>query len=736
MFNENDLEKFKRLDLIIKGTLDDLLSGNIEGLEDYKIIISHEPGSQRLINLIPKFMKKKYSGYESAFLKLESLKKSNKYSLDFIKDNYRYDMQTMLIYIDHEKDTIYIIDGQQRLTMHFTLKMYLNIVALQNKDSNLSKTLQSEAGVNVNKKFTFSKPNFYVKTLNEFNIEITDAEGDITSVETISDFQKLTWLYNKAINRFRNTDFSIEDFVIYMESNLIKTELNSEGEEVSYTENSLYFNYFKTLITIVLDSPLGYDKLHEASHTIRVNLDLKSPFETIPEALIRIGNKPADMNASTFCLSSMFMSLDNDIDRRKFNDIYKSIMNASDSIETKNDYLIQILVSKYNSLFVSKNLSETKNIFTAVEAIQENGLIVLSELKVISDIYFYLTASITTASIETLLAKIFTANFLLKLKDSEVSYQLLRLIKEHNSPEKTLFVAIPVIVRLLEIEKSFNILKSTSSIFVAIEKYLRAINLFFMSKRDSINNLKQEEVLFFEIGNKILSTELSNIKSAFELSNIQSLLLSVSSIVSMSNSMEEPTWKGTILNDKSYIREGQLGNAGRVNDLPENKEFYLKFSGLNESSTTIKTILLRYFAKKVSDIAEEFDHFTPVNKIPTVFEIECEQKKSLNTVINRSANRTRRKGNDITLLSNDSHTSNCIYYAKESGLITGKREDTRSLASLLKVERVKDFIYRNRDIIIGYKEIESNIDFSISKIFLGEKIDLIASPVKVLKVEF
>lgn len=723
-------------DFCVKATLNAILSGKIRDLNGFKIIISHEPGSQRLLNLEEKAIKRKLKAYISTYLKVNDIMRTKNMSLNQVLEVYRYDMQGILIDINVEEKTIYIIDGQQRLTLHFVVLMYLNIYALKFRDKNLSNQLQSNAGVKINEKFTFTQPNLNIKTLNEFTVEKTTAEGE-TEFEQVSDLMKVLNLYNHSINYFKSkNDFSINDFV----NNMFK---KFELEENKH--NSMYLSFIKTVFSNLEEMISDTKSLIMATNLIRVTVNVKSPFDSISEALIKQGIKAAVMNSSIFALTSMFQNINSDPEAViSFNNIYQKIMTRTDNIEVLNDFFFQILVSKHeNQYFVSKDIDSVSNIFHVVEQIMAykhiSGLTLLKELEEISDLYFSLTKSkAQDTNKKYRLEDSLDTNLVshIKSKNYELLYGLDRLLNEHGLDQKSFFILIPFVITISKIYKEDN--KLGESLLCKSEKFIRTINLFLFSKKESINNLKGVQAYFSYLAGLMLSVKnkqefLKNI----ELDNLSEIKLTDLELQSLLKSLETNAWKGGNNSVKSYLRECQLGNVDRIQH-NVNKEFTNEYKELSERKTCIDTILDRYFTKGKGNSSEELDHYESKDKKrPTSYQEKIYPLNSLHTITSKKNNRIKGKEGDITVLSRDQYTSNQWQYSNKSGLTTNKEKDTLILHKYLHIEKMKDFFVRNSDIIVftnnyitesigekkydivyNYAENSFDIDYSINKIFL------------------
>ena len=724
-------------DFCVKATLNAILSGKIKDLNGFKIIISHEPGSQRLLNLEEKAIKRKIKAYISTYLKVHSIMKDKNKSLKEVIELYKYDMQGILVDINIEEKTIYIIDGQQRLTLHFVILMYLNIYALKSRDLELSHNLQSNAGVKINDKYTFTQPNLSIKTLNEFTVETTTIEGE-TELTQVSDLMKVLNLYNHSINYFKSkNDFSIKDFV----NNMLKRFESEENKQ-----NSMYLSFIETVFLNIEEMISDTKSLIIATNLIRVTINVKSPFDTISEALIKQGIKPAVMNSSIFALTSMFQNISEDQDSViSFNNIYQKLMTRSDNIEVLNDFFFQILVSKYESqYFVSKDIDSVTNIFNVAEQIMAykdvSGLTLIKELEQISDLYFSLTKAKAKDSnkkyrLQDSLDNDFVSH--IKAKNYELLYGLDRLLNEHGLDQKTFFILIPFIIVLENLYKVDSNL--SEGLLKKSEKFIRTINLFLFSKKESINNLKGVQGYFSYLAGLILTIKnTKDFNKNISLENLNDIKLTDIELQSLLKSLETSAWKGGVNSFKSYLRECQLGNVDRIQH-KSNNDFTKEYKELSERKTCMETILDRYFTKGKGNYSEEFDHYESVDKHkPSPFQEKIEPFTSLHTITSKKNNRLKGKDGDTSVLSRDQYTSNMWQYSNKSGLTTNKETDTLILHKYLHIEKMKDFFVRNSDIIVftnneikenigdkvfdiiyEYEKNSFNIDYSINKIFLN-----------------
>lgn len=740
-------------------SFNELLAGNAI-YKNYKIVIKQSPGEQRFLVLKEASIKRKLGAYNSTIKDLNDLGNSIEKTItgstiDTVDSKvsevhdterkvvYTYDMQSLIIEVNHTLQEIYIIDGQQRLTLHLCVNMFINAYAAMNNDFNMHSKIKplfsfEEANLNTAFELHTSRLKFNVNTINKIAINKNLKQN---KKEFVSDFEFALFHYDMALCQLMDPAFLEERYNLYIKK-MFNKNLNTKNEfgnkltesevecimanievcfmdlfidlykELTCKEDSRYAKYIINLFTYLEKEQFDIEELHKASNFIFGTYHEKSPFETIQEALSRVGTKGEDMLASTFVLSSLFEA---SVNKAQFNIYYENLMNSyknTENKEGKNDTLIQIISAKYQTKFISRSLNEQNNILTFFKKylVKNPGMAdnIVIELTEIANLL---------KSIETKNHKTFRKNINLFINGeltTELYDELYQLTNDNLIKEKSRFALISI---LYSLRQEFKISSINKFVLVSMKNVLRTINLFFIAEKIGINTLKGSEENFFTLANLFFKEELNLTEkcSKFLMKNGEYMInfgTSIEDINKMFGAMLNLTWNGKESMLKSIHFIEYMGFEERLK-LTSNKDFLYFYSSQRKISVYNENILVKKHTEKI-----ESEHIF-AKAWSTALSTEDRKKIGCNPAMNISidsnlnielTNKSFIEKCEI-LARSDIKANQCYFNPKSRIKKSNNQSDLKKFTEIVLKERKKDLIIFYKDIISDYSNIVNEEEF-------------------------
>lgn len=724
---------------------------------DYSVGIKQAPGEQRLIVLKEASIKRKLGAYKVAAKKnTTDIKNVLSYCINQGKvidsqKSYFYDMQSFIIDVDHEDKVIYLIDGQQRATLHLGVNMYLNVKAMFAEDIEMHKAIRplfSKEKSNEDNLFelhSHSKLSFNVDTINKISIDMgTKKRKNMISV---SDYEYALYIYDQALLELDSEEAYEERFIelydihekkILKQKGVEESIKNEALENLTFTdidvlihtirslskkEDSRYIKYFTDLFGYIQEENFDTNKLFEATRTIGSTLNEKSPFETNQGALSRVGTKGEDMIASTFIISVLFQNTKNP---ELFNQKYEELMNShknTENKEAKNDTLFQIVASKYIAKFTSRSLNESYNTLVFFEELmakykkgEDLSLSIINEVIKMNELLSNLESKIKfQENLKGILG------FSLKIK---VVDQLFQLAFDNLIKEKSKFALLSIVTALGEAGE-----KACHKDSKIIENTVKKINLFFTAEKISINTLKDSEELFFRIGNLFFNSDKDLTEKCEEiLTGVyyrNKLGKSIEDINKMFGSMAAMNWHGKEDLSKTISFISYIGFEMRLS-LLINQKFAEKFTSYTGSSMFEEDYVKMKYSRTHNGRKDPFqqEHFF-AKLAPTLMK-ESDKKDFLNNpayliAIRQSLNIKLNKKTAVEkmslLVNNTDISALCCYFNPNHKLLPNNNKSSlKSFSDKVIAEMQKDFLIYYKDVITDYESITEEM-FEISSDF-------------------
>ena len=452
-------------------------------LEGYTLVVVQLPGFQRFVQLD---VINKIKGIEYPFNKKKNLSKKE-YS------EYFYSFDKMIVSIDHDKKEIRIIDGQQRVSIFTAAILFsaFSAVSVKNKEI-IEKMEEDSVLIKVSNKYIVNRNAINFKVITPLKAKsVYTNEFGIKEKVKINDLEYMFKAFNQVLFKMQENkkSWNIESFIENFEKFVC-----SENEKLT-----LYSKFLKNSFNAFAKSSIPFGQMYNYIDKQYLTVHMKNKEHSDTEEIICTNESAVPVKLSVFCFAHLrsLYSEENSIIDNRLDNIEKNLMKLSKSTETKEslaDFVFQFTLSRYTPDFISKNMSNSKNLINVLKDFvktEEDSDKFLNLLE--KDIFLY-------SLIKT--NKMKKGDKYLSIYESASKGELV-FVKEN-----LIDAEFNILVQRLEYfgmkEKSdffvMSILNAISKEKYSIEKYISVIRNFVLKllilKRFGINNFKEaEEIL-------------------------------------------------------------------------------------------------------------------------------------------------------------------------------------------------------------------------------------------------